>query len=166
MEDLLIHLRSNFDYVDGNLVSKNHTRQFKIGKILGYKMKPHKDRDEIYMVARPLGKHQLIHRLIFLHQHGHLPKIVDHINGNSLDNRIENLRAATVSENMLNQKIRSDNKSGCKNVAWSSLHQQWRVRMLVNGKNRSLGTFDDLEFADLVAQEARSKFHGAFARHI
>lgn len=58
------------------------------------------------------------HRLIFLMHHGYMPEIVDHINGVRDDNRIENLRAATINENCYNCKLSKSNKSGVKGVYW------------------------------------------------
>lgn len=45
-------------------------------------------------------------------------------------------------------------------------HQKkWAVTLQFNGKTKHIGVFEDLEFADLVAQEARDKFHGKYARN-
>jgi hypothetical protein len=109
-------------------------------------------------------RHQ-VHRIIFLMQHGYLPKVVDHINGNTQDNRIENLRAATYTENQRNSRINKNSSSGVKNVVWHKQRQKWSVRILVNKKTKSFDLYDDIELADLVAQEARNKYFGSFARH-
>jgi hypothetical protein len=63
-------------------------------------------------------------------------------------------------------KLRPTNKSGCKNVSWCNSKKKWAVQLSINGKQTNIGRFANLEFADLVATEARSKYHGAFARHI
>lgn len=105
------------------------------------------------------------HRIIFLMHYGYLPKIIDHINGKPQDNRIENLRAATHSENLRNSKIAKNNTSGLKNVFWYKQRQKWGVRIIINKKSKSFGLYDDIELADLVAHEARNKYFGYFARH-
>jgi hypothetical protein len=107
-----------------------------------------------------------LHRLIFLHQKGYLPKILDHINGIKTDNRIENLRPASFEQNTQNAKIRKDNTSGSKGVRWHKHAKKWAVRVKANKKIFHFGYFKDFELADLVAQEARNKYHKEFARHI
>jgi hypothetical protein len=111
------------------------------------------------------GKTRYIHRLIFLMHHGYVPKIIDHKDGNSLNNKIENLRSATYFENCMNAKLSKTNTSGVKNVCWYKGRDKWHVRVSINGKEKSFGYFDDLELADLVAQEVRDKYHGKFANH-
>ena len=54
---------------------------------------------------------------------------LDHINGDTSDNRIENLREATAAQNMQNRKTFANNKSGHKGVAWSKFHSKWFVYM-------------------------------------
>jgi hypothetical protein len=105
------------------------------------------------------------HRIIFLMHYGYFPKVIDHINGQTQDNRIENLRAATHAENIRNSKIPKNNTSGLKNVVWHKQRQKWGVRIIVNKKSKSFGLYDDIELADLVAREARNKYFGSFARH-
>ena len=106
-----------------------------------------------------------VHRLVWLMHHGVLPEFLDHINGNKLDNRIENLRPATKSQNNQNKRLYSNNTSGVKGVCWHKRIKKWQVNVRVNGKQKSFGFFDDIELAELVASEARNKLHGQFARH-
>lgn len=112
-----------------------------------------------------MGKVHKVHRLIFLMHHGYLPPEVDHINGDRADNRIENLRAANRSENQCNRPALASNTSGYPGVLWHKKSKAWMVRVMKNGKTVVQEYFKDLELAGLVAQEARAKFHGQFARH-
>ena len=107
----------------------------------------------------------LAHRLIYMMFHGYIPKIVDHIDGNPLNNNIENLREATKSQNCQSQKLPINNTSGYKNISWNKKYNKWRVALKVNNKEIHIGYFANLELADLVAQEARNKYHKEFARN-
>ena len=77
----------------------------------------------------------------------------DHIDGDGLNNRRSNLRAATKAQNQHNAKTRVDNKSGAKGVHWDKRNRKWRVQIAVMAKNKHIGLFTT--FAD--AQEAYAK---------
>ncbi|WP_299996878.1 HNH endonuclease [uncultured Cedecea sp.] len=106
------------------------------------------------------------HRLAWFFSYGEMPaNVIDHINRNKKDNRIENLRLATTAENLQNRGIQKRNKSGIKGVSKRIGRNSWDVSIGVNGKSVFLGSFKDIELADLVAREAREKYHGMFANH-
>ena len=111
------------------------------------------------------NKQYMAHRLAFLYMHGFIPKIVDHINRDGLDNRWENLRSATHAENMRNSKIKSNNSTGAKGVYWNKQRKKYRVLIWANGKRTSFGSWDDPEAAELVASLVREKYHGDFHNH-
>jgi len=110
-------------------------------------------------------KPYLAHRLIFMMFNGYMPEIVDHIDGNRLNNHIENLRPANRSQNQHNKPALKTNTSGHKNVTWNARKRKWLVNLRLNSKDIHIGYFEDIELADLVAQEARNKYHKEFARH-
>lgn len=87
---------------------------------------------------------------------------VDHINHDSLDNRRENLRLASVSENACNRHPRKDNRSGFKGVSWHKEKRCWVTRIQVNGKRYEIGHFDDpinaAKAYDITAKELHGKF--------
>ncbi len=91
--------------------------------------------------------------------------IVDHINGDTLDNRRGNLRLATRAENAMNSRVRSDNLSGHRNVFWDGSRSCWNVKVRRNGRDYHIGYFDNLLDAAIAAEEARERLHGDFARH-
>lgn len=66
---------------------------------------------------------------------------IDHINGDKLDNRRQNLRHITHSENIINSKIQSNNKSGYKGVYWSNYANKWIANIKKDGIQRCLGWF-------------------------
>jgi len=88
----------------------------------------------------------------------------DHINGNKLDNRHENLRACTTAENSKNARLRKDNKSGFKGVHWNKTQGRYQVNIRFNGRKLFLGYFDDIEKAALAYDEKARELHGRFAR--
>ena len=110
------------------------------------------------------GKAYSLHRVIFLLAYGHLPEGIDHIDGDRFNNRIENLRAANQSQNCLNRSVHKNNKNGHKNVHWQKNINKWAVMVTINRKRRTVGYFDDIEIANLLASEYRAKYHGEFAR--
>jgi len=112
------------------------------------------------------GKAYPAHHLMWLWHKGELPPKgfdIDHEDLRRDNNHITNLRLATRSQNMLNTKAHKDSRSGIKNVFFRRDTGKWAVRLTVNGKYKSFGSFEDLELAELVAEEAREKYHGEFA---
>jgi hypothetical protein len=153
-------LLERFDYQDGELYLKEAIWGHKVGQKIGCVD------SKGYVKTTYKKKSCLVHRFIFMMHHGYLPKQIDHINLDKTDNRIENLRAATRSENLRNRSMAKSNKSGVKNVHWLTKNKQWIVNLTVDKKRLFIGGFKDLEAAELVAHLAREKYHGNFARHI
>lgn len=150
-----------FDHKDGHLYWKkvmHANKQYLVGQEVG---SIHKTG---YRHVTWMGKIHKVHRLIFLLEHGYLPKEIDHINGNRQDNRIENLREVTRSENQFNKVMCSNNTSGFRGVNWHKHSKSWVVRVCTKGKTKILGYFKDLELAGLVADEARNLYHGKYAK--
>jgi hypothetical protein len=112
----------------------------------------------------PQGKKSLIllHRII---TNAPAALHVDHINGDGLDNRDENLRLVTMSQNMRNRGKNSKSSSGFKGVCWDWNAQNWRASVGINGKVINLGGYSTREEAFAKACEAREKYHGEYARH-
>lgn len=106
------------------------------------------------------------HQIIYFMHHGYIPEFIDHIDNNKANNRIENLRSATKGQNNTNRPAAKANRlSRSRGVIPSANGKRWHARVQHNKKSIHLGTFDDLELADLVAMEARNLYHGAFAHH-
>jgi hypothetical protein len=125
--------------------------------------KAHKINKTGYLGFRVNGRVCGEHRLVWMFHHGFMPGLIDHINGNRADNRIENLRPATNSENICNSKLSRNNTSGCKGVTWAPDRQQWRVRIAHAGKPEWVGSFDSFEKACKVATKVRIEKHKQFA---
>ena len=105
------------------------------------------------------------HRLAWLYVYGTLPKYIDHIDGNRINNCISNLREVNSKQNSLNRKISSNNKSGVKGVEWNKQSKKWRAHISIDGKPTYLGSFNNLDDAKKVIEETRIKHHGNFYNH-
>lgn len=107
----------------------------------------------------------MAHRIAWLHYYGIEPSSdIDHINGLPYDNRIENLRLATKSENLCNAKTRVNNTSGRKGVSWSNQSEKWYAYITKHGKMRSLGYYKTFSEAVERREAAEKIYHGEFAR--
>jgi hypothetical protein len=154
------YLKQIFEYKDGNLYWKtDFSLKIKEGKKAGSVNKQGR------MQIGINKKVYIFSRVVFLYHYGFLPKLIDHIDGNKLNNKIENLREATISQNNYNSKIPLHNTSKIKNVSFNTRDKIWNVSLKVNKKRIFIGGFKDLELANLVATMAREKYHGEFARH-
>lgn len=127
--------------------------------------------DVTYAVGQKRGQNDtmiLLHRLILeriLNRSLDKTEIVDHVNGDGLDNRRSNLRLATHGQNMANSKMRSNNTSGFKGVSLDRQSGKWRAQIQHNKKRILLGCFDDPELAHKAYCEAAIKYHGEFANN-
>jgi hypothetical protein len=88
---------------------------------------------------------------------------VDHINGDTLDCRKENMRLVTHSQNAANRRIRSDNKLGVVGVSQLP-NGKYAAYISMNGKNIRLGRFTSLEDAKAAREKAEVEHHGEYAR--
>jgi hypothetical protein len=109
-----------------------------------------------------------VHRLVWCLIHGADPgtKILDHINGNGLDNRIENLRLANHSQNGSNQKKTHRNTSGTVGVVWHKSSKKWQAQIEVHQKNIYLGLFSSKADACAARKAAESRYFGSFSYDI
>jgi hypothetical protein len=107
----------------------------------------------------------LAHRLAWFYMTGSWPKqYIDHANGNPSDNRWSNLREATQTQQNANTRKRKDNTSGVKGVKWHSKCHKWNANICVNGVQKSLGLFDDIDSAARAYASAAKSAFGDFAR--
>lgn len=90
--------------------------------------------------------------------------MVDHEDGNGLNNRKKNLRPATPFQNQQNCGIRRDNKSGFKGVSWHKAANAWVATITVNGKRKHLGVFPTAEAAHSAYLAVATEEFGQFMR--
>ena len=149
-----------FLYKNGNLYWKvRNSNRIKVGSQAGTVAK----RGNINInINKRLYK---AHRIIFFMHHKYLPPIIDHIDANPLNNRIENLRPATEIQNHHNVAICKRNTSSVKGVCWDKAKNKWMARCHYNYKSYFVGYFDSIDKAKMAIIKVRNQLHGQFARH-
>jgi HNH endonuclease/AP2 domain len=110
---------------------------------------------------RVFAKLYFAHRLAFLYVFGRWPDAeVDHIDGNPANNAIDNLREATHSQNMQNQRAaHKSNNSGLIGAHWKKNQQRWFSEIQIEGKHSHLGYFDSAEDAHAAYLAAKRALH-------
>lgn len=89
---------------------------------------------------------------------------IDHINGDRLDNRKQNLRFVTHHQNMWNLPLSRRNKSGCRGVWFDQKNDAWQVKICYFRKQIFLGRYKDLNEAIRVRKEAEKRLYGQYTR--
>ena len=143
-EPLRVRLRAKFYYMNGKLWRRAGTEQWpantEVGSMSQYG----------YLQTDFEGKTYFVHRLIYLMNYGYTPDLVDHKDGDRINNYLENLRDATSLVNNLNRiKPGRNSKLGILGVSKS----QGKYRAQLSGKN--LGRFDTAEEAKEVYERAK-----------
>jgi hypothetical protein len=147
-----------FEYQSGKLFYKKREGCMKKGSEVGTK------NADGYIKTLINRKPYLAHRIIFMMHHGYLPKYLDHIDGNPGNNKIENLRPVTYSQNNLNRGKQKRNTSGFKGVTWVKTENRYSARIAINGKRLFLGYFDDPKKAHEAYCEAAKEYEPNFVR--
>jgi hypothetical protein len=110
-------------------------------------------------------KHFIAARLAWLMMTGVWPQLeVDHKDTDRSNDRWDNLREATQSQNQHNKKRSKNNTSGIKGVSWSKERKKWLAQIAINGKTRNLGRFDSIEMARAAYKNASEELHREFSR--
>lgn len=150
----------NYDPLTGIFTWAMPRSKITVGAVAGHTRKHAKP----YVYIMIDGKDYSAHRLAWFYVHGVWPKEqLDHINGNHSDNRIENLREATQSQNMANKK--TTNKTGLKGVRylpWIKKGKCWLAQITFNKKTTYLGSFYTKEEAHSAYCDAAKRLHGEF----
>ena len=143
-------LQDIFYYIDGILIKKRS------GKKVGVKPDPNG-----YGVVKLNGQVYKAHRIIFKFVYGYLPDMLDHRDGNKMNNNITNLRPATAQENQRNAQLRVDSTSGATGVSFSK--GKWRAYIYVDQKQINLGRFLVKELAVEARRKAQTEYFGDFS---
>lgn len=105
------------------------------------------------------------HRVAWFLHYGRFPNgELDHIDGDKANNRIENLRVATRSQNTAYRGKTKRNTSGFKGVCWHRRDKRWRASIGSKGRRLDLGSFSTPEEAFEAYKAAAVHHHGEFAK--
>lgn len=125
--------------------------------------------DYSYLQIRLFGDLYMGHRLAWFYCHGEWPEIIDHIDGNGLNNKISNLRDVGSVLNGRNCKLSKNNKSGVNGVWWHNQNNNWVAEghYTENGvnKKKSLGSYKDLNDAKAARKAWEESVGGFTERH-
>lgn len=139
-----------------------------IGRPIGWIMKSANGRVAgITINTRKKGlKDCLAHRIIWQMHYGEIPPgvSIDHIDGDPTNNRLENLRLATHSQNMRNSRLHSVNKHGVKGVAWDKRTRSWATQIRTDNGTIFLGRHKSKGMAAVAYAKAAIRYHGSFAK--
>lgn len=155
-------LKETFDYKDGHLFWKIPRQKIRVGQQAG--KKNHNGYIHIGFKINGIAKTFQEHRLIWMWHHGFPPPYLDHIDGDPGNNKIENLRVATLTQNQQNRKLNENNTSGIKGVTFHKASKKWMAHITINKKPCYLGIFANKDDAAKVVNRARLEFHGEYAR--
>lgn len=155
-QELLQHL---FDYKDGQLFWKNPTsNRKKTGERAGCK------KEKGYRFIRINNFLFYEHRIVYMWHFGKFIGKIDHIDGDTFNNKISNLRIASNAENSRNSKKFSTNTSGRKGVSLQKNINKWHAYIGIDGKIKNLGFFKDFDDAVKARENAEKEIFGEFNR--
>lgn len=155
-----------YDPLSGRIFRQrdSHKGRWKAGKTSGHVSKINGYR---YIVVE--RKQHLAHRLAWLLHYGWMPEDgidIDHINGDRDDNRIENLRLGSRSQNNVNSKTPKNNTSGFKGAYFDKRRGKWAAEIWVFKSKKFLGYYSTPKEAGAAYQTAAQRFYGEFARMV
>jgi hypothetical protein len=100
-----------------------------------------------------------LHRLVFLYHRGYLPDIVDHIDRDTTNNRIENLREVNCQQNLSNRSLSKGNKSGHTGV-YKTKSGKYLVQLMYKSEIKKIGLFEDYEEACEAYRQKSKELRG------
>lgn len=161
----LERIKELFTYSNGHLIRKIKTSDnTKTGERAGSLSK-----SDGYRYVYIDNNNHKEHRIIWMLNNGYIPDgfVIDHKNRNRSDNRLENLRLSTQSQNSCNSPMKINNTSGYYGVSlfdYGNRKKKWRAYITSNKKRKGLGYFEDKTEAAKAYNVAAIELHGEFAK--
>jgi len=150
----------HFTYSEGKLFWRERTSTRNVARVGDEAGGPDK---KGYRQIGFFKKRHRTHRLIFLFHHGWLPAEIDHIDRDTSNDRIENLRPASRLNNMHNTRYKVSGSSRHKGVYFDKVRQKYRARIRGNGRTECLGFFTDEDAAGRAYNAAAIRIQGSYA---
>ena len=152
-DDIIKDAAKHYSVDSNGVLSRNsfpytQYRELKTGQGFDH---PSKDKGYLRFQYRPSKDSNAVlirsHRMVFYLLHGYLPKHLDHIDRNPLNNHPDNLREASHSQNMRNKRSAKGSSSKYVGVSWNIVMKKWLARINNRGSKIHLGYFDNEEDA-------------------
>lgn len=107
----------------------------------------------------------LVHRIVFFmyHKTNIDNFLIDHIDGNTTHNKIENLRIATRQENQWNRRSAKNSSSKYKGVSWHKRQKKWQAKIKINQREKFLGYFSSENDAAMAYEKAAKQIQKQFS---
>lgn len=135
--------------------------------VTAYKWQSWQAPSGIWYARRTVNQRTLHRKDLWMHREIMRPvegQMIDHKDGNGLNNIRSNLRLATNSQNQQNRHHLSLNTSGFRGVTWNKASAKWQAQIKHQGKNFYLGVFDNAEVAAAAYNAKAAELFGEFAR--
>lgn len=180
-------LKETFTYCEsGNLIWRHDRPLSHFASVIGYNVyqtqragiiagkiaineKPYRGRREgrdtriVMITYKGQKKNFPVHKLIFLYHHGYLPDLIDHIDSNYLNNKIENLQELNPQLNVVKARMFSHNTTGYRGVRYRPRDNKYIVNIKVNGQGCYCGQYDNIHYAAMVYNYVSTTLFGEYA---
>ena len=154
------YLKSLFSYKEGRLIWNEDRRANKVkGTLAGYLNPVTK-----YFLIRINNKGYKASHLIYIYHHGKDVQFIDHIDGDTTNDRIENLRECNLQQNAYNRRAQINTSSQYKGVSFCKKLNKWECSLATNGKQKKIGMFKTEIDAAIAYDKIAKVIQGDFAR--
>lgn len=158
--ELLLECNKRFEYRDGKVYWKTNAGNNKTaGKRAGTECKKSRRR---FILINKIA--YMEHHIVYILCKNVVPEEIDHIDGDSLNNKIENLRIASRAQNLQNRQVQKNSSTGFKGVFFDARRNKFFAKIGAFGKYTYLGAFESAIDAYHAYCEAAKKLHKEYAR--